>query len=76
MPIDCFAVKHVLQELVWLRSQFSLGSALLPIPRYCPNNVGDPFHDSNFEGYTHEMEREVIVIFADLMCLPRDQARG
>ena len=51
-------------------------SALLPFLSYCPNNVGDPFHDSNFQSNTHEMEREVIGIFADLMHLPRDQAWG
>ena len=51
-------------------------SALLPFLSYCPNNVGDPFHDSNFRSNTHEMEREVIGIFADLMHLARDQAWG
>lgn len=51
-------------------------SALLPFMRYSPNNVGDPFHDSNFQSNTHEMEREVIGFFADLMHLPRDQAWG
>ena len=51
-------------------------SALLPFLSYSPNNVGDPFHESNFQSNTHEMEREVIGIFADLMHLPRDQAWG
>ena len=51
-------------------------AAVLPFLSYCPNNVGDPFHDSNFRSNTHEMEREVIGIFADLMHLPRDQAWG
>ena len=51
-------------------------SALLPFLRYCPNNVGDPFHDSNFRSNTHQIEREVIHLFADLMRLPRDQAWG
>ena len=51
-------------------------SALLPFLAYCPNNVGDPFHDSNFQSNTHEMEREVIEFFADLMRLPQDQAWG
>ena len=51
-------------------------SALLPFLSYCANNVGDPFHDSNFRSNTHEMEREVIGIFADLMHLPRDEAWG
>ena len=51
-------------------------SALLPFMAYCANNVGDPFHDSNFQSNTHEMEREVIEIFADLMRLPREEAWG
>ncbi len=51
-------------------------SALLPFLSYCPNNVGDPFHDSNFRSNTHEMEREVVGVFSDLMRLPRDQAWG
>ena len=51
-------------------------SALLPFLSYCPNNVGDPFHDSNFLSNTHEIEREVVGIVADLMHLPRDQAWG
>ena len=51
-------------------------SALLPFLDYCANNVGDPFHDSNFLSNTHEMEREVIGLFADMMRLPRDDAWG
>ncbi len=51
-------------------------SALLPFLSYAPNNVGDPFHESNFQSNTHEMEREIIGIFADLMHLPRDKAWG
>ena len=51
-------------------------SALLPFLSYSANNVGDPFHESNFQSNTHEMEREVIGIFADLMHLPKDQAWG
>ena len=51
-------------------------SALLPFLSYSPNNVGDPFHESNFQSNTHEIEREVIGIFADLMHLPRDEAWG
>ena len=51
-------------------------SALLPFLSYTPNNIGDPFHDSNFQSNTHEMEREVVGFFADLMRLPRDQAWG
>ena len=51
-------------------------SALLPFLSYCPNNVGDPFHDSNFLSNTHDMEREVINRFADMMHLPQDDAWG
>ena len=51
-------------------------SALLPFLNYCPNNVGDPFHDSNFRSNTHEMEREVVGLFADMMHLSRDDAWG
>ena len=48
-------------------------TALLPFMRYAINNVGDPFHDSNFRSNTHQMEREVIGIFADLMHISREQ---
>ncbi len=51
-------------------------SALLPFFRYSLNNVGDPFHDSNFQSNTHEAEREVIAHFARLMRLPQEQAWG
>lgn len=51
-------------------------SALLPFLSYCANNVGDPFHDSNFLSNTHDMEREVIGLFADMMRLPRDDSWG
>ena len=51
-------------------------SELLPFLSYCANNVGDPFHDSNFLSNTHEMEREVIGHFSDMMRLPRDEAWG
>ena len=49
---------------------------LLPFMRYAMNNVGDPFHDSNFRSNTHVIEREVIGNFADLMHISRDQAWG
>ncbi len=51
-------------------------AALLPFLSYSANNVGDPFHDSNFQSNTHEIERDVIRTFADLMHLPRDEAWG
>ena len=51
-------------------------SALLPFLDYSINNVGDPFHPSNFWGNTHEIEREVIGIFAGLMRLEPESAWG
>ncbi len=51
-------------------------TALLPFLRYSVNNVGDPFHDSNFRSNTHEVEREVIGQFADMTGLPREEAWG
>ena len=51
-------------------------SALFPFLQYSANNIGDPFHDSNFASNSHEIEREVVHTFADLMRLPRDQAWG
>ena len=51
-------------------------SALLPFLRYNVNNVGDPFHESGFRTNTHDIEREVIGHFADLMRLPDDEAWG
>ena len=51
-------------------------SELMPFMRFCMNNVGDPFHDSNFRSNTHEFEREVIGNFADMMRIPRDDAWG
>ena len=51
-------------------------SALVPFLDYSINNVGDPFHPSNFWGNTHEIEREVIGIFAGLMRLGADDAWG
>ncbi len=51
-------------------------SDLLPFLRYSANNIGDPFHDSNFQINTHEIEREVIDRFSDMMRLSRDRAWG
>ena len=36
------------------------------------NNVGDPFHDTNFQLNTHEIEREMIHVFAQLTHAPKD----
>ena len=51
-------------------------SDLWPFLQYSANNVGDPFQGSNFRINTHEIEREVISTFADLMRLEQDQAWG
>jgi len=51
-------------------------SDLTPFLEYTLNNVGDPFHDSNFRSNTHEIEREVIARFASLMRLEQEQAWG
>ncbi|MCY4383064.1 MAG: histidine decarboxylase [Nitrospinae bacterium] len=51
-------------------------SDLLPFMEYSLNNVGDPFHDSNFRSNTHEIEREVIARFASLMRLEQEHAWG
>ena len=49
---------------------------LLPFLDYALNNVGDPFHDSNYWSNTHEFEREVIAHFARLLRIPPDDAWG
>ncbi len=51
-------------------------SELTPFFNYCVNNVGDPFEDSNFRLNTHELEREVIAQFANLLHLDPEQAWG
>ena len=51
-------------------------SPLLPFLAYSINNVGDPFHTSNFRANTHEIEREVITRFADLMRIAPADAWG
>ena len=51
-------------------------SELLPFMEFSINNVGDPFHESNFTMNTHEFEREVIGIFSDLMHIPRENSWG
>ncbi len=49
---------------------------LLPFLEYAMNNVGDPFHDSNYRSNTHAIEREVIANFAGLMRIAPDDAWG
>ena len=51
-------------------------SELLPFLRFSANNVGDPFHDSNFRSNTHDIEREVIARFAGLMRLGAEDGWG
>lgn len=43
---------------------------------YSLNNVGDPFHESNYWENTHEIERDVIAHFARLMRIDPDDAWG
>ena len=51
-------------------------SALLPFLQYSLNNVGDPYHDSNYRANTHELEREVIARLAELTRISPDDAWG
>ena len=51
-------------------------SPLLPFLKYSLNNVGDPFHDSNYWSNTHGIEREVVIRFAGLMRLDPEVAWG
>ena len=51
-------------------------SPLLPFLKYALNNVGDPFHDSNYWSNTHGIEREVVLRFAGLMRLDPEVAWG
>ena len=51
-------------------------SPLLPFLKYSLNNVGDPFHDSNYWSNTHGIEREVVTRFANLMRLDPEEAWG
>ncbi len=51
-------------------------SALLPFLSYSLNNIGDPFHESNYRISTRAIEREVIATFAGLMRLEAETAWG
>ena len=51
-------------------------SALTPFLRYSLNNIGDPFHESNYQVNTRAIEREVVATFADLVRLPQEEAWG
>ena len=43
---------------------------------YSINNVGDPFHESNYRSNTHAFEREVIAHFARLMRISPEDTWG
>ena len=51
-------------------------SPLIPFLSHSLNNVGDPFHQTNYRANTHQFEREVILHFAQLMGLDPDDAWG
>ena len=51
-------------------------SPLIPFLSQSLNNVGDPFHQTNYRGNTHQFEREVILHFAQLMGLDPEDAWG
>ena len=51
-------------------------SPLIPFLSHCLNNLGDPFHQTNYRANTHEFEREVILHFAKLTNLDPDDAWG
>ncbi len=49
---------------------------ILPFLNYNANNVGDPFHGTNYRVNSHEFERDVISRFATLMRLDPEEAWG
>ena len=51
-------------------------SPLIPFLSHCLNNLGDPFHQTNYRANTHQFEREVILHFAQLMGLDPEDAWG
>ena len=51
-------------------------SPLIPFLSHCLNNLGDPFHHTNYRANTHEFEREVILHFAQLTSLDPDDTWG
>ena len=51
-------------------------SPLYPFLEYSLNNVGDPFHESNYWANTHEIEQDVIAHFARLTRIDPDEAWG
>ena len=85
---DSSAIQHrldLLLEKVRLESNYMVGyptnqdfdySALFPFLSLSLNNVGDPYHDSNYRANTHEIEREVIERFAHLTRIDPEEAWG
>ena len=51
-------------------------AALLPFLEHSLNNVGDPFHASNYKSNSHAFEREVIQRFAGLLRIDPGDAWG
>ena len=51
-------------------------SPLIPFLSHRLNNIGDPFHQTNYRANTHQFEREVILHFAQLMGLDPEDAWG
>ena len=51
-------------------------SPLIPFLSHSLNNVGDPFHQTNYRANTHQFEREVILHFAQITGLEPDDAWG
>ena len=51
-------------------------SPLIPFLSHSLNNIGDPFHRTNYRANTHRFEREVILHFAQLTGLEPDDAWG
>lgn len=51
-------------------------SPLAPFLTLSLNNVGDPYHDSNYRANTHEIEREVIARIAQLTRIDPEEAWG
>ena len=51
-------------------------SPVIPFLSHSLNNVGDPFHQTNYRANTHEFEREVILHFAQLMRLDPEDTWG
>lgn len=49
---------------------------LSPFLDYSLNNVGDPFHTSNYRSNSHRFEREVVAHFAGLMRIAQQDAWG